>query len=396
VVDASGMLPGLVSAPGISKWQVPDKNEVGTMYSRFEDVQPSRKQREQRGQGHLGEQRGQGGQRTVAASSSATPVPAGIEQERRGLFRTMFPPEDVGDVVSEDAGEDAGEVAGGGGGGGAEEAQRMGDKLSRCLRILPHHQDTSGFFVCLLRKTRQLPDSITSAYVDEEEKLEDRGDAEAEEGGGGEAEVEEEEEEEEAGGGIYSSIVDIPGGKEAFDAMSSFYGLSPDFPCAQLVARSRKMSQVRYVSAEVRSLVAGVSKGGERLRVGTAGVLAFQDKRWEQDCVRHRLGMEGLGSMLPFMTRRIFQVEPGIYHKLLLERGLDLAEVPGVESIEVGTFVVTLAAEVSGGNSKSKQEKKAGPDAWAVVCWRGENKCLLFCDKEESASLLQAFKQRVP
>lgn len=56
----------------------------------------------------------------------------------------------------------------------------------------------------------------------------------------------------------------------------------------------------------------------------------------------------------------------------------------------MGTFVVTL----SSGADASAAGALPGPDAWAVVCWRAQRKILLFCDKEETSSLLQAFEMR--
>lgn len=93
------------------------------------------------------------------------------------------------------------------------------------------------------------------------------------------------------------------------------------------------LSQIRYVSLKVASLVgSAVVPGGERPRVGTAGVLAFQDKRWERDAVRHRLGMEGLTSILPMMTKRIFRVGAGTYRTLLVQRDLDPGRPSPVEN----------------------------------------------------------------
>ena len=43
----------------------------------------------------------------------------------------------------------------------AEEAATM--HLERCIRLLPHHQNTGGFFVAVLRKTRDLAMSAEEA-----------------------------------------------------------------------------------------------------------------------------------------------------------------------------------------------------------------------------------------
>eukprot|EP00281_Chroomonas_sp_CCMP1168_P009535 CAMPEP_0206264354 /NCGR_PEP_ID=MMETSP0047_2-20121206/29352_1 /ASSEMBLY_ACC=CAM_ASM_000192 /TAXON_ID=195065 /ORGANISM="Chroomonas mesostigmatica_cf, Strain CCMP1168" /LENGTH=81 /DNA_ID=CAMNT_0053692047 /DNA_START=9 /DNA_END=251 /DNA_ORIENTATION=- len=79
------------------------------------------------------------------------------------------------------------------------------------------------------------------------------------------------------------------------------------------------MSQVRFISADAARLVRAIdADSGEKLRVATAGVLAFQDKRWDQDYVRHRLSMEGLAAVRPFLgPRRVREVDYEVFVELL-------------------------------------------------------------------------------
>nr|XP_054748162.1 RNA cytosine-C(5)-methyltransferase NSUN2-like [Lytechinus pictus] len=93
LVDVSDELPGLKRIPGKTTWKVID--DKGQIFTSFEEVQ----EREDR-------------------------------EKRRRYKPSFFPP-------SED------------------EAKDM--NLTRCVRILPHHQDTGGFFVAVLQKTRPLP-----------------------------------------------------------------------------------------------------------------------------------------------------------------------------------------------------------------------------------------------
>lgn len=51
----------------------------------------------------------------------------------------------------------------------------------------------------------------------------------------------------------------------------------------------------------------------------------FQDKRWDQDAVRHRLCMEGLATVRPYMgARRLVEVDYDVFVRLLQERDLDI------------------------------------------------------------------------
>ena len=55
-----------------------------------------------------------------------------MQRETHGrLCRTMFP-EDAGDL-----------------------------HLERCMRVLPHHMDTGGFFIAVLQKVAELPANAT-------------------------------------------------------------------------------------------------------------------------------------------------------------------------------------------------------------------------------------------
>lgn len=90
LIDVSELVPGLKYTPGISHWEIADK-ECRTFYQSFQDV----------------------------------------PEELRTVIRPqMFPPE-------------------------KEDAKRF--SLHKCLRILPHFQNTGGFFVAALYKKCNLP-----------------------------------------------------------------------------------------------------------------------------------------------------------------------------------------------------------------------------------------------
>eukprot|EP00282_Hemiselmis_andersenii_P005399 CAMPEP_0114157286 /NCGR_PEP_ID=MMETSP0043_2-20121206/26533_1 /TAXON_ID=464988 /ORGANISM="Hemiselmis andersenii, Strain CCMP644" /LENGTH=861 /DNA_ID=CAMNT_0001252829 /DNA_START=62 /DNA_END=2647 /DNA_ORIENTATION=- len=342
---------GLDTLPGICTWLVPDKNDVGVLFDTFEEVPQSRKAKEQRkAEGYAG----------LVESD-------GDVEERRGLYKTMFAPE-----------------------------EGKGMCLSQCVRILPHTQDTGGFFIALLRKKspiKALRFSVHAASKQrggggEESSVEardgsckDDGDSDDED-----EDDEDEDEDEDEDRTTYYSVREVAGGREVLDSMRDFYQLSQDFPESHLVARSKRMSQIRYVSPEVASLVQARGSDGSSLTISTAGILAFQNKRWEQDRVRHRLCMEGLCAIEPWMgSRRKLRLGLDLYNQLLTQRDLPLDQVPGAESLEVGTFACSLETGQSNGG---------GRDPWALVCWRGGHKVLLFADKQESESLQRALAER--
>jgi len=49
------------------------------------------------------------------------------------------------------------------------EAEAM--HLERCMRCLPHDQDTGGFFICLLRKVAPVHEKVSEIQADEEQRM---------------------------------------------------------------------------------------------------------------------------------------------------------------------------------------------------------------------------------
>lgn len=104
--DASHLLPDLRRGPGFKTWEVYD--ELGNSYPTFESSQKG---------------------------------------DRARLFKpSMWPP-----GAESQAGKKKQKR-----GGGGDDHEGFSPPLERCLRLYPHLQDTGGFFVALLRKTRTL------------------------------------------------------------------------------------------------------------------------------------------------------------------------------------------------------------------------------------------------
>jgi 16S rRNA C967 or C1407 C5-methylase (RsmB/RsmF family) len=107
LVDVSSALPALKRGPGLKTWRVRDRHQ---WYGSWAEARP------------------------IAYK----------------LDPSMFPPEDV-------------TARGGGGGGGGEGGKASSGPtaeellLERCMRFLPHAQDTGGFFVCVLEKVGPCP-----------------------------------------------------------------------------------------------------------------------------------------------------------------------------------------------------------------------------------------------
>ena len=158
-----------------------------------------------------------------------------IPEEGRKLYReTMFPPSEA---VCREA------------------------HIERAMRFLPHHQNTGGFFVCVLEKVRDIPRSEKEVKEEEkpEEKPEEKEEKEMEEEK--EEEEKEDEEEEDENDGELRGLTKqarstaekfhnamIPWNKEgsarasrlrrSLEQIKAFYGISDDFDWDLLYSRS--------------------------------------------------------------------------------------------------------------------------------------------------------------
>lgn len=180
LVDCADRLSALRRSAGLSTWRVPDAPRT-MLYGR---AMPDKRKR-RRGGAKEGEEEEEEAAPSMNTKEEVAAVPyesrfkwysaeeevAAARFKELNLRSTMFPPS-------------AEEVA--------------GLHLDRCVRLLPHSQDTGGFFVAVLRKTGPITPAVRWAEhrgrEQEEEKQEEK--EEKKEGGSaGKKGMEEEEEE---------------------------------------------------------------------------------------------------------------------------------------------------------------------------------------------------------
>ncbi|XP_033140654.1 RNA cytosine-C(5)-methyltransferase NSUN2 isoform X2 [Brassica rapa] len=113
LVDVSDKLPELIRRPGLKKWKVHDR---GGWYRSYKDVP---------------------------------------KVQRDGVLRSMFPSGKSDKDSTAGGGSSSGEIASD---ESAEEVEVCDLPLERCVRIVPHDQNTGGFFIAVLHKVSSLPD----------------------------------------------------------------------------------------------------------------------------------------------------------------------------------------------------------------------------------------------
>ncbi|XP_036752630.2 RNA cytosine C(5)-methyltransferase NSUN2 [Manis pentadactyla] len=243
-----------------------------------------------------------------------------VPHSRHAQIRpTMFPPKDLGEL----------------------EAMH----LERCLRILPHHQNTGGFFVAVLVKKSSMPWNKRPPKL-QGLSAEPRGPVQPSPAaplggtaancselesnpvpGVGDAEVLERTENQENNGDKKDGVcgpppskkmklfgfkedpfVFIPEDDPLFPPIQKFYALDPSFPKMNLLTRTTegKKRQLYMVSKELRNVLLNNS---ERMKVINTGIKVWcrNNSGEEFDCA-FRLAQEGIYTLYPFINSRIITV----------------------------------------------------------------------------------------
>ncbi|XP_042551169.1 RNA cytosine C(5)-methyltransferase NSUN2 [Dipodomys spectabilis] len=310
---------------------------------------------------------------------------------------TMFPPKDL------------------------EKLQAM--HLERCLRILPHHQNTGGFFVAVLVKKSSMPwnkrqpkvqgrsaetreTSQPSPAPPTEENLPESGELQNQpETGPGDADISEtavsslENETKKDGvcgpppskkmklfGFKEDPFVFIPEDDPLFPPIEKFYALDPSFPRMNLLTRTTegKKRQLYMVSKELRNVLLNNS---EKMKVINTGIKVWcrNNSGEEFDCA-FRLAQEGIYTLYPFINSRIITISMEDVKILLTQ------ENPFFRKLSSETY--SQAKDLTKGSVVLKYEPdSASPDALQcpiVLCgWRGKASIRTFVPKNERLHYLR-------
>uniref|UniRef100_A0A8C0J6C7 tRNA (cytosine(34)-C(5))-methyltransferase n=1 Tax=Chelonoidis abingdonii TaxID=106734 RepID=A0A8C0J6C7_CHEAB len=210
--------------------------------------------------------------------------------------------------------------------------------LERCIRILPHHQNTGGFFVAVLIKKSPMPwnkrqsklsqrtgdisESVAAAEDGSVEIIEEPPDAEDKESKETQhllnAESEQSKKDGVCGpppckkmklfGFKEDPFVFLSEDDPLFPPIQKFYALDPSFPKMNLLTRTQegKKRQLYMVSKELRNVLLNNS---ERMKVINTGIKVWsRNSDGEQFGCAFRLAQEGIYTLYPFINARIINV----------------------------------------------------------------------------------------
>uniref|UniRef100_A0A672TK81 tRNA (cytosine(34)-C(5))-methyltransferase n=1 Tax=Strigops habroptila TaxID=2489341 RepID=A0A672TK81_STRHB len=204
--------------------------------------------------------------------------------------------------------------------------------LERCLRILPHHQNTGGFFVAVLIKKSPMPwnksqpkvtsfkgakmlsfNNVSQLFL---ESLHDRKHTIIQELQNSDTEQSKKEgvcgpppsKKMKLFGFKEDPFVFLPEDDPLFLPIQKFYALDPSFPKMNLLTRTQegKKRQLYMVSKELRNVLLNNS---EKMKVINTGIKVWsRNSDGEQFGCAFRLAQEGIYTLYPFIHARIINV----------------------------------------------------------------------------------------
>uniref|UniRef100_A0A674P174 tRNA (cytosine(34)-C(5))-methyltransferase n=1 Tax=Takifugu rubripes TaxID=31033 RepID=A0A674P174_TAKRU len=267
-------------------------------------------------------------------------------------------------------------------------------QLERCMRILPHHQNTGGFFVAVLVKKAPMPWNKRYPKTEASQVASTPADAPhlpetAVQGEGAEPEGEGDSKEQEKPPA--SKKMRLFGYKEdpfvflteedpVFTTIQSFYDLSPDFPKLNVLTRTHegKKRHLYMVSKELRNVLLNNS---ERIKVINTGVKVWsRNSDGEEFGCAFRLAQEGIYTLQPYIRSRIIRVSVEDIKVLLTQENPFLSKLQDdahaqAKKICMGSIVLKYIPN---------PDNPAEPQCPIQLCgWRGKTSIRAFVPRNE-------------
>jgi hypothetical protein len=157
-------------------------------------------------------------------------------------------------------------------------------ELRKCLRVMPHHQNTSGFFITIIEKVKELgPEQDCPA----QESAEKTGVIQ------------------QLGKGKKFAFLRVDPKDPDIEYIKAYYGLPGDFPMDQLICQNQEMKKIYYISKSLSDYL--YTNVDQSLNIINIGVLLFQrnqTKHGTSECI-FRILQDGVQNIGPAMTKRI-------------------------------------------------------------------------------------------
>uniref|UniRef100_A0A674P0H9 tRNA (cytosine(34)-C(5))-methyltransferase n=1 Tax=Takifugu rubripes TaxID=31033 RepID=A0A674P0H9_TAKRU len=249
-------------------------------------------------------------------------------------------------------------------------------QLERCMRILPHHQNTGGFFVAVLVKKAPMPWNKRYPKVFPHPfPLPPSG-----EGDSKEQEKPPASKKMRLFGYKEDPFVFLTEEDPVFTTIQSFYDLSPDFPKLNVLTRTHegKKRHLYMVSKELRNVLLNNS---ERIKVINTGVKVWsRNSDGEEFGCAFRLAQEGIYTLQPYIRSRIIRVSVEDIKVLLTQENPFLSKLQDdahaqAKKICMGSIVLKYIPN---------PDNPAEPQCPIQLCgWRGKTSIRAFVPRNE-------------
>ncbi|XP_010472227.1 PREDICTED: tRNA (cytosine(34)-C(5))-methyltransferase [Camelina sativa] len=402
LLDVSDKLPELIRRPGLKKWKVRDK---GGWFTSYKDVPQNRR----------------GG-----VLVSMFPSGKNIKDLTNGSEETD---NTVVDATPDEAAEEVSDLP-----------------LERCMRIMPHDQNTGAFFIAVLHKVSPLPEfqekpnpkrnssakpadsteksPSTEAVVTVDESAAEKvieADLNNEKDDSLEPEkkITEGESITEDKGANSSNVGDkrkvpMQGKWKGFDpvvfvkdetvinGIKEFYGIKDEsFPLhGHLVARNNDTSSVKriyYVSKSVKEVLQLNFAVGQQLKIASVGLKMFERqsaKEGSSTLCPFRISSEGLPVILPYITKQVLYTPMADFKLLLQDKSIKFMDFVNPQlaqkasDLVMGSCVVIL--------SDGEEPVKVDASTIAISCWRGKASLAVMATAADCQELLERFAEKTP
>uniref|UniRef100_A0AAY4E0U8 tRNA (cytosine(34)-C(5))-methyltransferase n=1 Tax=Denticeps clupeoides TaxID=299321 RepID=A0AAY4E0U8_9TELE len=271
-------------------------------------------------------------------------------------------------------------------------------KLERCMRILPHHQNTGGFFVAVLMKKAPMPwnrrhpkvrPARPSCSLETQRTPSETPTVDPDAG------EQTEEPASKKNGGVCgpppSKKMKLFGFKEdpfvflteddpVFPPIQTFYDLSPDFPKLNVLTRTHegKKRHLYMVSKELRNVLLNNS---ERIKIINTGVKVWsRNQDSEPFGCAFRLAQEGIYTLFPYIRARIVNIGVEDVKVLLTQENPFLSKLSDdahaqAKKLDMGSIVLRYQPDTNNPDA---------PQCPIELCgWRGKTSIRAFVPRNE-------------
>lgn len=242
--------------------------------------------------------------------------------------------------------------------------------LDRCIRVLPHQQNTGGFFIALLEKKKKLPSETDQPETEADQKPVE--------------EPPQKKQKRHHRGFKEDPFVFFDGTEQIFDSIKSFYQLNDTFNPLNLLTRSREGKKKNiYFSADILRNI--VTSNEEKIKFINLGVKSFARCDNRNMVCDFRLAQEGLDSVNDFIgAGRRARIGREDLVKLLSNN--DPTKPPEIDGLSEETQANVKDLEPGSCVLEYRGEDGLEMD---MVGWRGTKSLRAYVDQHDTVHMLR-------